>query len=122
MFGSAGVDVEWGIMSNMTLNTTFNPDFGQVEVDPVGGEPDKEFGKLIQGGGGRAFFLEESRIFQTPAENMTFYTRRIGRTPQGFVDGTFVDVPEHHDDSQGAAKLTRKNSQQLADPSASWTQ
>ena len=29
----AGVDVNWGINSNLTLNATINPDFSQVEAD-----------------------------------------------------------------------------------------
>ncbi len=32
---SVGLDVKWGFASNMTLDATVNPDFGQVEVDPA---------------------------------------------------------------------------------------
>ena len=38
-FGNAGVDLAYGLTSNLTLNGTVNPDFGQVEVDPAGGDP-----------------------------------------------------------------------------------
>ncbi|MEO8623943.1 MAG: DUF5916 domain-containing protein, partial [bacterium] len=31
---SAGADVKYGITSNLTLDATVNPDFGQVEADP----------------------------------------------------------------------------------------
>ena len=34
LYGNAGVDVKYGITPNITLNATFNPDFGQVEADP----------------------------------------------------------------------------------------
>jgi hypothetical protein len=34
MRGSAGLDVKYGVTSNLTLDATFNPDFGQVEADP----------------------------------------------------------------------------------------
>src|SRR6266568_6556608 len=34
-FGGVGGDVKYGISSNLTLNATVNPDFGQVEVDPA---------------------------------------------------------------------------------------
>jgi hypothetical protein len=34
-FGNAGLDIKWGLTSNMTLDGTVNPDFGQVEVDPA---------------------------------------------------------------------------------------
>ena len=30
-----GLDAKWGFTSNMTLDATVNPDFGQVEVDPA---------------------------------------------------------------------------------------
>ena len=59
-FFAAGLDVKWGITSNLTLNATVNPDFGQVEVDPAVVNlsafetfyPEK-----------RPFFLEGSQIF-----------------------------------------------------------
>ena len=31
----AGLDVKMGLGSNLTLDATFNPDFGQVEADPA---------------------------------------------------------------------------------------
>ena len=34
-FGGAGVDLKYGLSSNLTLDATINPDFGQVEVDPA---------------------------------------------------------------------------------------
>ena len=33
--GSAGLDLKYGLTSDLTLNATLNPDFGQVEVDPA---------------------------------------------------------------------------------------
>jgi len=33
--GNTGFDLKVGLMSNLTLDATFNPDFGQVEVDPA---------------------------------------------------------------------------------------
>src|ERR1041384_1486619 len=33
--GNAGVDVKYGVTSNLTLDGTINPDFGQVEIDPA---------------------------------------------------------------------------------------
>ena len=30
-----GADVKYGLGSNLTLDATINPDFGQVEVDPA---------------------------------------------------------------------------------------
>ena len=34
-FGRAGVDLKYRLASNLTLDATANPDFGQVEVDPA---------------------------------------------------------------------------------------
>src|SRR4029078_3547963 len=34
-FGGPGVDVKYGLPSNMTLAGAITPDFGQVEVDPA---------------------------------------------------------------------------------------
>ena len=35
LLGAGGVDLKWGVSSNMTLDATVNPDFGQVELDPA---------------------------------------------------------------------------------------
>src|SRR5439155_2790558 len=35
LFGASGVDAKYGINSNLILDATINPDFGQVEVDPA---------------------------------------------------------------------------------------
>ena len=56
-----GVDLKYGLSSNLTLNATINPDFGQVEVDPaVVNLSDVEtfFDEK------RPFFIEGSNIFQ----------------------------------------------------------
>jgi hypothetical protein len=113
----AGVDATLGIGSNLTLNATVNPDFGQVEVDPaVVNLSDVE--TFFQEK--RPFFIEGSSIFEfghggsnnywgfnwgTP---QFFYTRRIGRTPQGSAPGAdFSDVPTGTH-ILGALKLTGK--------------
>ena len=116
-FGSAGVDLKWGVTSNLTLDGTVNPDFGQVEVDPAVVNlsqfetffPEK-----------RPFFLEGAQIFgnfgQGGANNFwgfntsdpnIFYSRRIGRTPQVSASGEFTDLPAATT-ILGAAKLTGK--------------
>ena len=35
VFASAGLDMKCGLTSNLTVDATVNPDFGQVEVDPA---------------------------------------------------------------------------------------
>ena len=78
---SAGVDLKYRVTSNLTLDATLNPDFGQVEVDPAVinlGVYETRFDEK------RPFFIEGSEIFglNTGGGGQLFYTRRIGRTPQ----------------------------------------
>jgi hypothetical protein len=116
-FMAAGIDLKWGVTSNLTLDGTVNPDFGQVEVDPAVVNltqfetffPEK-----------RPFFLEGAQIFgnfgETGANNFwgfntsdpeIFYSRRIGRTPQVSPSDEFSDLPAATT-ILGAAKLTGK--------------
>ncbi|HYN81945.1 MAG TPA: DUF5916 domain-containing protein [Gemmatimonadaceae bacterium] len=109
----AGLDVKLGITSNFTLDATFNPDFGQVEVDPavVNLSAFETFFPER-----RPFFVEGSSIFrfgdmrtQNASGGYTFlHSRRIGRQPQRVIGGsdvTFVDAPLETTIA-GAAKLT----------------
>jgi Domain of unknown function (DUF5916)/Carbohydrate family 9 binding domain-like len=109
---STGVDLKYGLPSGLTLTATANPDFGQVEVDPAVVNlsayetffPEK-----------RPFFVEGANIFNIGSINggpsygnqQIFYSRRIGRPPQRFADGQFVDAP-NATTILGAGKLTGK--------------
>lgn len=103
LFAAMGLDVKYGVSSSLTLNATVNPDFGQVEVDPAVvnltqfetffeerrpffTEGAKVFGNFGKSGASeyRSFFFPEPTLF---------YSRRVGRAPQGRVTGMFVDVP-----------------------------
>ncbi len=114
----AGVDMRVGLTSNLSLNATVNPDFGQVEVDPaVINLTDFETFFTEK----RPFFIEGYSNFNSFGAGGTkstwgfnwgtpilFYTRRIGRSPQGTLpDHSFADVPEGAR-ILGAAKLTGK--------------
>ena len=73
-FDNFGLDVRYGMTSDLTLNATFQPDFGQVEADPA----------LLNLSAfetyyseRRPFFVEGSQFFQHEGFNM-FYSRRIG--------------------------------------------
>jgi hypothetical protein len=109
----AGLDLKYGITSNMTLDATINPDFGQVEVDPavVNLSAYETFFPER-----RPFFIEGSSIFnfgEMRSQNSSngynlFYTRRIGHEPQRAIGGqgvAFVDAPSQTR-IDGAAKLT----------------
>ena len=114
----AGVDLKTGIGSNLNLNATINPDFGQVEIDPaVINLSDVETFYDEK----RPFFIEGSSIFNFGyggARNYWgfnwggpdfFYSRRIGRQPQGSVpyDLEFAEYPAGTH-ILAAAKLTGK--------------
>lgn len=109
---SAGVDFKYGLTAGLTLTATVNPDFGQVEVDPSvinlsafeTSFPEK-----------RPFFLEGSdalnfgRVvaYNDYGSQRFFYSRRIGREPQGSASGEFVDRPDATTIAT-AAKVTGK--------------
>ncbi len=115
--GNAGFDFKAGLQSNLTLNMTVNPDFGQVEVDPaVINISDQETYYQEK----RPFFIEGADIFRfgyggaNQVRNLGwsnpsfFYSRRIGRAPQGFpATSGYVDAPEWST-ILGAAKMTGK--------------
>ena len=69
-----GFDFKYKLFNNITLNTTINPDYGQIELDPEEVNltayetfyPEK-----------RQFFLENSSFFDLPIK--IFYSRRIGQ-------------------------------------------
>jgi hypothetical protein len=112
-----GADLKAGLGSNLTLNATINPDFGQVEVDPAVVNL-SQFETFYEEK--RPFFVEGSNLFEFGfggANNnwgfnsgipSFFYSRRIGRAPVGGVqhDG-YTDYPEGTT-ILGAGKLTGK--------------
>ena len=116
--GNTGFDLKIGLKSNLMLDTTVNPDFGQVEVDPAVinlSDYETYFSEK------RPFFIEGSNIFDqfgrggaTSVASLSwsspsfFYSRRIGRAPQGNVeqDG-HVNFPDRST-ILGAFKLTGK--------------
>ena len=114
----AGADLKMGVGSNLNLNATINPDFGQVEIDPaVINLSDVETFYDEK----RPFFIEGATIFNFGyggARNYWgfnwggadfFYSRRIGRPLQGDVpyDYEYADYPTGTH-ILAAAKLTGK--------------
>jgi hypothetical protein len=105
-----GLDLKYGVTSNLTLDATFNPDFGQVEADPAQVNltayetyfPEK-----------RPFFIEGKNMLSFSLgsgheRESLFYSRRIGRIPQGSPsDAEYSDKPENTT-ILGAFKLTGK--------------
>src|SRR4030042_1070654 len=112
-----GADLKFGLGTNLNVDVTINPDFGQVEVDPAVVNlsafetyfPEK-----------RSFFIEGNNIFLFGIDGANnnwgfnfgwptlFYSRRIGRSPQGDIsDNEYADIP-NETMILGAAKLTGK--------------
>ena len=99
--GHAGVDAKIGFGSNLTLDATVNPDFGQVEADPAEVNL-SAFETFFDEK--RPFFIEGSRLLNSGFEGY-FYSRRIGGAPIGPAPGDFVDYPRTST-ILGAGKLT----------------
>jgi hypothetical protein len=113
---SVGGDLKYLLTSNLTLDATINPDFGQVEVDPASlnlsaYETFYDEKRPFFVAGRSAFNFGGSSCYF--CSNMSglgvFYSRRVGRPPQlsGFIDNvaTYDDTPENAA-ILGAAKIT----------------
>ncbi|HET7230682.1 MAG TPA: DUF5916 domain-containing protein [Longimicrobium sp.] len=112
---SMGADLKAGLPGGLTLSATINPDFGQVEVDPavVNLSAFETFFPER-----RPFFVEGADIFQFGQINtfndygfgQFFYSRRIGRQPQGSVrvDGVTDQQSPDATTILGAAKVSGK--------------
>lgn len=114
---TVGLDAKIGVTNDLTLDLTVNPDFGQVEADPSAIALD---GFQIFFREQRPFFVENKNIFdfsvsESEAGNTfgfdnVFYSRRIGRSPQGSPDtedNEFVNQPDNTP-IIGAAKFSGK--------------
>jgi hypothetical protein len=116
-----GLDGKIGLTSDLTLDFTINPDFGQVEADP----------SVVNLSAYETFF-EEKRPFFTEGRNILnfrmmggngdfgsdnlFYSRRIGRAPQydpSTEDGEYLDMPINTA-ILGAFKITGKTTHGLS--------
>ncbi len=113
---AAGGDIKYLLTSNLTLDATINPDFGQVEVDPAtlnlsAFETYYDEKRPFFVSGASAFrFGGMWCMFCSNASSLNaFYSRRIGRPPQldGYVDdnSAFADTPDNTG-ILGAAKIT----------------
>lgn len=85
---SVGVDLRVGVTNDLTLSASILPDFGQVEADP--GLVNLS-GIEVAFAERRPFFVEGGDLFQQDistqgwiaGRDQLFYSRRIGRAPQG---------------------------------------
>jgi hypothetical protein len=111
--GAVGMDMKYALTPGLTFTGTVNPDFGQVEADPavVNLSAFETFFSER-----RPFFVEGSGTFNFGLDcndgacTGLFYSRRIGRSPQGTGDlpsgdGIYTDSPSQST-ILGAGKLT----------------
>jgi len=110
--GGTGADLKYGVSSNLTLDATVNPDFGQIDLDPsfvnltafeVELEEKRPF--FVEGGNIFSFAGNGGGLAKLSDRPQFFYSRRIGQPPQGSADGDFVDTPTSST-ILGAAKLS----------------
>jgi hypothetical protein len=110
----AGIDGKIGVTSDITLDLTLSPDFGQVEADPSQVNL-TAFEVFFQER--RPFFVESRNILSYPlirgSTDNLMYSRRIGLKPSHFVENDvsqkfFADNPSQTS-ILGAVKLTGKN-------------
>jgi hypothetical protein len=102
-----GTDLRIGLGSAFSLDATINPDFGQVEADPAVINL-SAFEVFFQER--RPFFVEDANLLSfglSGRQNDLFYSRRIGRSPQGGPPSgsMYEDVPSAAT-ILGAAKIT----------------
>ena len=113
---SAGGDLKYLLTSTLTLDATFNPDFGQVEVDPASVNLsayetfyDEKRPFFVAGRSAFSFGGMSCYFCSNTSGLGVFYSRRIGRPPQlnGYVDDTakYADMPDNAT-ILGAAKIT----------------
>jgi len=107
---NGGIDAKIGITNDLTLDLTVNPDFGQVEADPAAISLD---GFEIFFREQRPFFVENKNIFDFGLggnRDNLFFSRRIGRSPQGFITTDDTDFTDRPDNTTilGAAKFSGK--------------
>lgn len=105
---SVGLDGKVGLGSNLTMDFSINPDFGQVEADPsvLNLTVFETFYDEK-----RPFFLEGQAILDYSFDNnLLFYSRRIGHSPSHYPDlqdNEYTDFPENTS-ILGAFKISGK--------------
>jgi len=100
----AGLDLKMGLGPNLTLDATFNPDFGQVEADPAQVNL-TAFETVLEER--RPFFLEGDRLLRGLGPRY-YYSRRIGAAPAPTRDVALAPYRDMPTNTRilGAAKLS----------------
>ncbi len=114
---TVGVDGKVALTSDLIVDFTINPDFGQVEADPSEVRIDGFQSFFSEK---RPFFIESRNIFDyqlTGSQaggpydaDLLFYSRRIGSSPHGapnLATGEYANIPDNTS-ILGAAKFSGK--------------
>ena len=101
-----GVNLKYGVTSNLTADLTLNPDFSQIESDLPQIEVNQRFALFYPEL--RPFFIEGAEIFDVEGPITAVHTRRIvdprfGAKLTGKVGRTTVGVLYADDEAPGAA-------------------
>ena len=99
-----GVNVKYGVTSNLTADITFNPDFSNIESDRPQVANNQRFALFFPEL--RPFFLEGAEIFNIPGPFTTVHTRKIvdplyGAKLTGKAGKTTVGVLYANDEAPG---------------------
>ena len=99
-----GVNLKYGVTSNLTLDVTYNPDFSQIESDRPQIEVNQRFPLFYPEM--RPFFLEGQEIFNMPGPVNFVHTRtivdpRYGGKLTGKVGNTTMGVLVANDEAPG---------------------
>ena len=99
-----GVNVKYGVTSNLTADFTLNPDFSQIEADRPQIETNQRYPLFFPEL--RPFFLEGQEIFDTPGRTDLVHTRtivdpRIGGKLTGKTGRTTLGVLVANDEAPG---------------------
>lgn len=90
-----GLDIKYNFNTDVSLETTINPDFGQIEADPTEINLTAYETYYTEK---RAFFLESASIFETPIN--VFYSRRIGENLDSIsIDGVMKPINSNVNDT-----------------------
>ncbi|HZX09698.1 MAG TPA: DUF5916 domain-containing protein, partial [Acidobacteriota bacterium] len=110
---NGGLDLKYGVSSNLTLDAALNPDFGQVEADPAKVNLTAYETYFSEK---RPFFIEGKNMMSfsiggISSRESLFYSRRIGRVPQGSSSNSLYKQEPENTTILGALKLTGKTAQ-----------
>ena len=99
---SVGLDLKYGLASNLTLDATVNPDFGQVEADPAVLNL-TAFESFFEER--RPFFVESTGIFQFGSGSLQLSIRAESAAPRSSADSSAIRMLSYPERARFSAPL-----------------